>query len=78
MSRLPTKELPSLPVKRRSRFKQTLPLEERLALQARHDRDRARALPPGTERDELLRHAERAESASQLTAWLAAPERKLK
>ncbi|WGD56808.1 hypothetical protein QA641_40095 [Bradyrhizobium sp. CB1650] len=57
-------------MKRRRRFKQTVPPEERLAQQARNDRDQARKLPPGRERDELLRHARGAESASCMAEWL--------
>jgi hypothetical protein len=36
----------------------------------------ARNLPPGREREELLRHARRAESASQMTGWLTLAPRK--
>jgi hypothetical protein len=57
----------------RRRFKQTLPLEERLRLQAEADRERAESLPPGRERDELLVKARRADTASHLTEWLSSP-----
>ncbi|MTV11965.1 hypothetical protein FDV58_33560 [Bradyrhizobium elkanii] len=63
-------------MKRRRRFKQTVPLEVRLARQARNDRDHARKLPPGRERDELLRRARRAESASCMAEWLTSTNRK--
>lgn len=57
----------------RRRFKQTVPLEERLRLQAEVDRERAKQLPPGEEREELLRKARRDDVASHLTEWLTSP-----
>lgn len=57
----------------RRRFKQKVPLEERLRTQAREDRDHAKTLPPCRERDELLLRARRAETASHLTEWLNSP-----
>jgi len=57
----------------RRRFKQTVPLEERLRVQATADREHARGLPPGRERDELLVRARRADTASHLTEWLTSP-----
>ncbi len=57
----------------RRRFKQTVPLEERLRLQAEAARERAEQLPPGREREELLIKARRADTASHLTEWLTSP-----
>ena len=57
----------------RRRFKQSVPLEERLRLQAEADRERAKVLPPCAEREELLMRARRAETASHLTEWLNSP-----
>jgi hypothetical protein len=64
----------------RRRFKQTVPLEERLRVQAEADREqaeadreRANSLPPSREREELLLRARRAETASHLTEWLNSP-----
>jgi len=54
----------------RRRVKQTVPLEERLRVQAQADRERAEALPPCRERDELLLRARHAETTSHLTEWL--------
>jgi hypothetical protein len=76
MSWPPSDETASTPVKRRRRVRQTVSLQDRLAQQARDDRDLARNLPPGREREELLRRARRAESASQMTGWLTLPQRK--
>jgi hypothetical protein len=49
------------------------PFEERLASQARRLRDEAKKLQPGSERDDLIRKARQAETASHLTAWLTSP-----
>ena len=76
MSRPPADEAPSKSINRRRRVRQTVSLQDRLAQQARVDRDQARRLPPGREREELLRHARRAESASQMTEWLTFPPSK--
>ena len=66
-------DLPPKPVKKRRRAKQTVRLEERLALRARDDRERARSLPPGREREDLLRRARRTEEATRMTEWLTTP-----
>ena len=66
------------PVKKRQRAKQSVRLEERLALRARDDRERARSLPPGREREDLLRRARRTEEATRMTEWLTTPPSKRK
>jgi hypothetical protein len=76
VSRPSADEAPSKPVNRRRRVRQTVSLQDRLAQRARDDRDQARRLPPGREREELLRRARRAESASQMTEWLSFPPSK--
>jgi hypothetical protein len=76
VSRPPADEALWKPAKRRRRVGHTESLQDRLAQQARDDRDQARSLPPGREREELLRHARRAESASQIMEWLTFPPRK--
>jgi hypothetical protein len=73
-----TEDLLPKPAKKRRRVKQTVGLEERLALQARDDRERARSLPPGREREDLLRHARRIEEATRMTEWLTTPSTKWK
>ena len=55
---------------RRRRFKRTLTLEARLAAGAKRLREQAHVLPPGPERERLLRQARRDETASHLTEWL--------
>jgi len=44
--------LPPKPANKRRRAKQTVALEERLALRAKDDRERARSLPPSKERED--------------------------
>ena len=55
------------------RVVQTETLEERLANQARELRGRAKAMPPGVEREALLRRAREAEAAAQMSECLASP-----
>ena len=57
-------------VKRRRRFKQTDPLETRLAQFALNMRQRADAKPPGDERSSLLKRAHNAAQAIDLERQL--------
>jgi hypothetical protein len=57
----------------RRHSKQTTTLDERLEEQARRLRDEARGTPPGVERDNLIRRARQAETASRLHDWLLSP-----
>ena len=57
----------------RRRFKQTLTLEARLAEEAKRLREEAKLLPPGALREELIRKARRAETASHINEWLTSP-----
>ena len=57
----------------RRRFKQTQTLEERLGEEASRLREEAKALPPGIERDQLIRRARQAETASRMNQWLTSP-----
>jgi hypothetical protein len=57
----------------RRRFKQTLTLETRLAEEAKRLREEAKLLAPGALREELIRKARRAETASHLNEWLTSP-----
>ncbi|WP_438278789.1 hypothetical protein [Nitrobacter sp.] len=54
---------------RRSRFKQSAPLTERLSAFIQAMRERATLIPPGPERDEMLKKAERAEAAQKIDNW---------
>jgi hypothetical protein len=60
-------------IKRRRRFKQSVPFAERLAAWAKGVRDRAEKLPPGSpERELLIKKAQQADTASHM-ADLANP-----
>ena len=52
---------------RRRRFKQTTSLEDRLVMDAKKSRERARELPPGKERDALL---EKAREDEAVAGWM--------
>jgi hypothetical protein len=47
--------------------------EDRLAEQAQTDRQRAQMMPPGPERDALMRKARQCETAAHLTEWISSP-----
>jgi hypothetical protein len=55
---------------KRSRFKQTETLEQRLAIRLREE---AKLLPPGAVREAMLRKARQAEAGSQMSEWLRSP-----
>ncbi|MCP1766313.1 hypothetical protein [Bradyrhizobium japonicum] len=57
----------------RRRFKQTMSLEERLAEEAKRLREQAKKLPPGSERETLLRKPRQAETGSHMSEWLRSP-----
>ena len=58
---------------RRRRVKQSSPLENRLAEEAKRLREEARALPPSAKREELIRKARQAEAGSDMSEWLRSP-----
>jgi hypothetical protein len=60
-------------MQQRRRFKQSDPLEERLAEEAKRLREEARLLPPGAVRDEIIRKARQAETGSHMSEWLRSP-----
>jgi hypothetical protein len=55
----------------RRHFQQTTNLEKRLIEEAGRLRKEARGTPAGIERERLLRRARQAETASQVSEWLA-------
>jgi len=55
---------------KRRRLKQKLTLKERLSAFANQVREKAADLPPGNERDGLLRRARQADAASHLDEWV--------
>ena len=59
---------------KRRHFKQVTSLKERLMVFAKGARKKASSLPPGPERDEMLRKASRADTAAHLDDWANSPE----
>jgi hypothetical protein len=58
----------------RRRFKHTSSLEERLSKEAKRLRAKAKLLPPGAARDEMIRRARQVEIAAHLmNEWLTSP-----
>jgi hypothetical protein len=57
-------------VMERRRFKQVVPLDQRLAQHAQQLRKEAKGLPPGGEREKLIRKARQLETASDVSHWL--------
>lgn len=60
-------------MQRRRRDKQTVSLKDRLASFAKEAIDKAKHLPSGPERDELLKKARRADTASHIDEWANSP-----
>ena len=57
----------------RRRFKQTRSLKDRLAWFAKDAREKASSLPPGAEKDELLRKAGQADTTARAAIWINSP-----
>lgn len=57
----------------RRRFKQSAPLDQRLLEQARRLRKEARGIPPGMERERILRLARQAETGAHMSEYLSSP-----
>ena len=60
-------------MKHRHRFKQESSLEQRLAKATQDCRERADKLPPGKEREVLLRRARQAVTAARINKWISSP-----
>ncbi|MDE2241150.1 MAG: hypothetical protein KGK01_01550 [Bradyrhizobium sp.] len=58
---------------KRRRFKQTSSLEDRLLKDTEQLQEKAKGLPPGPARDELVRKIRRNQTASHLSEWLRSP-----
>nr|WP_249780163.1 hypothetical protein [Bradyrhizobium sp. dw_411] len=57
----------------RRRFRQSVPLRDRLISFANEVRMKADLLPPGRERDDLLKKERQADTASHLNDWADSP-----
>jgi hypothetical protein len=57
----------------RRRFKHTASFQERLATFAKHAREKAEKLPPGSDREAALRKARQADTALHLNDWANSP-----
>ena len=55
---------------KRRRFRQTVSLQDRLVAFAKEARERASKLPPGQRRDDLMRKARQADTASHMDEWV--------
>jgi leucyl aminopeptidase len=58
---------------KRRRFRQTKSLQDRLAAWAEEVREQAARLPPGPERDALLKKLRQADTAAHLNDWANSP-----
>jgi hypothetical protein len=58
----------------RRRFKHQVSLQDRIIAWAREVRAQAAELPPGPDRDELLKKVRQAETAMHLEDWANSPE----
>lgn len=57
----------------RRRFKQFLSLDDRLQLFSDQLKSKAAKLPPGPQRDDLLKRARIAETAAHIDEWVSSP-----
>lgn len=58
---------------KRRRFKQQLTLQDRLASWSNEVLEQARKLPPGPDRDTLMKKARQADVAAHLDDWARSP-----
>ena len=58
---------------KRRRFNQSMPLKDRLAAFADDMREKAAQMPPGLERDDVLRRARQADTALHADEWANSP-----
>jgi hypothetical protein len=60
-------------LKRRSRTFQTATFDERLSSEAKRLEEQANAMPPGDDREMLLRKARQTKTAAHINEWLSSP-----
>jgi len=61
-------------MQRRRRFKQTETLHDRLSRFSRDMRENANSLPPGPEKNDLLKRARTADAATHIEEWISSPD----
>jgi hypothetical protein len=61
------------PFATRRRFKQDTPLKERLLSASHEAAERAKAMPEGIERRDLLRFARQTKLTAEMDDWLSSP-----
>jgi hypothetical protein len=59
---------------KRKRIKHTATFEQRLAMQAERLKEQALTVPPGKDREMLLKRVQQTETASRINAWLTSPD----
>jgi len=57
-------------MRKRRRFRQMISLKDRLAAFAKEAREKAAAMPPGNQRDDMLKRARRADNAAHVDNWV--------
>ena len=60
-------------MQKRRRYEQTQTLQDRLTSYAQQARELAATLPPCPKKEDLLRKAQQADTASHLDEWLSSP-----
>jgi hypothetical protein len=60
-------------IMKRKRIRHTASFEERLAMQAQRLKEQAQTLPPGNDREMLLKRVQQTETACRINAWLTSP-----
>ena len=63
----------SIAVQVRRRFKQTIPLKDRLTAWADDVRGQAAKLKPGAAQDAMLKRARQADTAAHIDDWVSSP-----
>jgi hypothetical protein len=71
---LPPTQAGSSALMKRRRFEQPQSFQDRLAAFAQDARDEAEKLPPGIERDNMLRKVSQADTAAHLDDWANSSE----
>jgi hypothetical protein len=60
-------------LQKRRRIKHTMTFDERLAKSAAQFKEQARGMPPGREKDALMKRARQTDAAAHINEWLTSP-----